>query len=142
MEIQTERLHIRSLRESDWPELQNIWAGFCRSPYAVYDAPLPTDDDGAKALTKRFADSGLFFAVCLAGRLIGYAGFHMANGKNDLGFCFHSAYHGKGYAYEGVKALLRRFAKECPKAVFTAGTALENMPSCRLLKKLGFAYFH
>ena len=36
-------------------------------------------------------------------------------------------------------ALLRRFAKECPKAVFTAGTALENMPSCRLLKKLGFA---
>lgn len=138
MEIQTDRLCIRSLRESDRPELQDLWADFGRSPYAAYDAPLPTDAEGAKALTKRFVDSGLFFAVCLSSRIIGYVGFHMANGQYDLGYCFHTAYHGKGYAYESVKALIDRFTRECPKAEFTAGTALENAPSCSLLKKLGF----
>ena len=86
MEFQTDRLHICSLQESDWPELQNIWIDFCQSRYAVYDAPLPADDDGAKELSKQFADSGLFFAVCLSGRIIGYVGFHMVNGKYDLVF--------------------------------------------------------
>lgn len=138
MEFQTDRLQIRSLRESDWPEVQKIWIDFGRTPYAVYDAPLPTDDDGARALTRQFADSGLFFAVCLSGRIIGYVGFHMADGTYDVGYCFHTAYQGRGYAYESVKALLDRIAENYPGAGFTAGTALENIPSCNLLKKLGF----
>ena len=83
MEFQTDRLHIRILQESDWPELQKIWIDFYQSKYAIYDAPLPTDDKGAKAL-------------------------------------------------------IDHLAKESPEAQFTAGTALENTPSCNLLKKLGF----
>ena len=95
MELQTERLYIRSLRESDWPALQKIWMDFEGSAYAVYDAPLPTDAKGAEALTQKFADSGLFFAVCLpdrpAGPVMGYVGFHKEGQSCDLGYCFHSA---------------------------------------------------
>ena len=143
MELQTERLYIRSLREADWPALQKIWMDFEGSAYAVYDAPLPTDAEGAKALTQKFAENGLFFAVCLPDRpaepVVGYVGFHKEGQSFDLGYCFHSAYQGKGYAYESVRALIGRLAEEYPAAVFTAGTALENTPSCRLLRKLGFA---
>ena len=56
----------------------------------------------------------------------------------DLGYCFHSAYHSKGYAYEGTKALVEYFASEYGATRFTAGTAINNIPSCRLLEKLGF----
>ena len=62
----------------------------------------------------------------------------MSNGKYNLGYCFHSSYHGKGYVYESVRDIIASLAKEDPKAVFVAGTALENIPSCNLLKKLGF----
>ncbi len=111
---------------------------FSQSPYAVYDAPLPTDEGGARDLTKQFARSGLFFAVCLSGQVIGYVGFHEADGRYDLGYCFHTAWQGKGYAYESASALLDVLAEKSPGAEFTAGTALDNIPSCRLLKKLGF----
>lgn len=49
------------------------------------------------------------------------------------------AYHSKGYAFESIKALIEYFAAECGAATFTAGTAIDNIPSCRLLEKLGFA---
>lgn len=138
IEFSTDRLHIRSLQESDWPQLQKIWIDFNQSEYALYDAPLPTDEEGVKSLTKQFAQSGLFFAVCLSDQIIGYVGFHRENKTYDLGYCFHSSWQGKGYAYESTKALIDHFSKEYPEAVFTAGTALANIPSCNLLKRLGF----
>lgn len=102
--------------------------------------PLPTEDDEARALVKKFADSNLFFAVFLKESkvMIGYVCFHKDGDKYDLGYCFHSAYHAKGYAYESTNALVKYFADEYGAAVFTAGTAIDNIPSCRLLKKLGF----
>ena len=55
-----------------------------------------------------------------------------------MGFCFHSDYHGKGFAFEACSALMEYIAKERNVTVFTAGTALKNTPSCKLLGKLGF----
>ena len=102
--------------------------------------PLPTKNEETKALTKRFADSNLFFAVSLkeSGDMIGYVCFHRDGDIYDLGYCFHSAYHAKGYAYESANALVKYFVGECGVAHFTAGTAIDNIPSCRLLEKLGF----
>ena len=83
-------------------------------------------------------DSGLFFAVCLSDRIIGYIGFHIVNKLYDLGYCFHSSHRGKGYAYESVKTLIEHFGQEHPGGKIYVGTALENTPSCCLLKRLGF----
>ena len=140
MRLETSRLFIRRLNESDWLEMKNIFIDFNNSKYAVYDMPLPTEDKETKALTKRFADSNLFFAVFLkeSSDIIGYVCFHKDGDAYDLGYCFHSKYHSNGYAFESASALLTHFAHECGVTHFTAGTAINNTPSCRLLEKLGF----
>lgn len=140
MRLETSRLYIRSLCETDWQEMKNIFIDFNNSKYAVYDRPLPTEDEETKALIKKFVESNLFFAVFLkgSGDMIGYVCFHRAGNIYDLGYCFHSVYHANGYAYESTKALIKYCVDECGAAGFTAGTALDNTPSCKLLEKLGF----
>ena len=140
MRLETSRLFIRHLNASDWQEMQRIFADFNNSRYAVYDMPLPTGEEESKALTKRFADSNLFFAVFLreSNDMIGYVCFHKDGETYDLGYCFHSAYHSNGYAYESANALIKYYANECGATRFTAGTAIDNVPSCKLLEKLGF----
>ena len=140
MELKTLRLYIRSLREDDWDNMKSLFVDFNHSKYAAYDRPLPTEDAAAKELTKQFAASGLFFAVHLLSnnQMIGYVCFHKDKEKYDLGYCFHSAFHSKGYAYESTKALIDYFAQEYNVTTFTAGTAINNTPSCKLLEKLGF----
>lgn len=137
---ETDRLYIRSLLETDWQKMKEIFVDFNKSEYAVYDMPLPTEDEETKALTKRFAESDLFFAVFLkeSKDMIGYVCFHKDGNCYDLGYCFHSSYHSKGYAYESTKALMEYFIKEYGAVHFTAGTATDNIPSCKLLEKLGF----
>lgn len=141
MKLETRRLFIRHLNESDWQTMKSIFVDFNSSKYAVYDMPLPTGDDEAKALTKKFAGSDLFFAVFLkkSNDMIGYVCFHKDGDTYDLGYCFHSAYHSNGYAYESTSALVKHFADERGATNFTAGTAIDNIPSCKLLEKLGFA---
>lgn len=138
MEINTKRLRIREMREEDWPAMQAIFADFNRSKLAKYDRPMPEADDEARALTRAFAESGLFFSVLLNGAPIGYIGFHEDGGKYDLGYCFSSAHHSRGYACESAQAVLEYMRRARNAQVFTAGTALDNLPSRRLLEKLGF----
>ena len=136
--IKTNRLFIRELVSEDWRDMQRLAADFRKSEYAVYDMPMPIDDMEIKSLTKQFAKSHLFFAVILEEIMIGYVCFHENNGIYDLGYCFHSCYQGKGYASEACSALIKHIEKTTDVTAFTAGTALKNVPSCRLLERLGF----
>lgn len=140
MEIRTNRLYIRNLHESDWIEMKNIFIDFNKSKYVIYDRPLPSDEEGAKALTKRFADNPLFFVVYTSDKneMIGYVCFHKDKDKYDVGYCFHSSYQSKGYAYESTKALMEYISKTYGATEFTAGTAMDNIPSRKLLERLGF----
>ena len=140
MRLETKRVYIRPLYETDWQEMKEIFADFNNSRYAVYDMPLPIEDEEVKSLTRRFAESNLFFTVFLkeSSDMIGYVCFHKNGDKYDLGYCFHSAYHSKGYAYESTRLLVEYFIDQCGVTLFTAGTAIDNIPSCRLLEKLGF----
>ena len=118
MEMKTSRLYIRTLQETDWVEMKNIFIDFNNSKYAIYDMPLPVEDNEVKALTKQFADSNLFFAIYLdTAKMIGYVCFHKEQNKYDLGYCFHSAYYSNGYAYESIKALIEYFLKNMVQAV-------------------------
>ncbi|MBQ8508740.1 MAG: GNAT family N-acetyltransferase [Clostridia bacterium] len=138
MKMKTKRLTIRLLSPDDWKSMQTIAADFAASEYAVYDRPLPTEDNEIRELTGRFAATQLFFAVLLDDSMIGYVCFHEEDGRFDLGYCFHSAFHGQGFAREACAALMEHIAQNHRVEAFTAGTALENKPSCRLLEKLGF----
>ena len=142
MTIQTERLALRPVEAADWRAIQRIWEDQNRSPYAQYDTPNDTSDGAVRARIARWEEYGrgrehLFFAVCLKSAVIGYVAFNTREKGYELGYCFHSDAHGKGYARESIACLLAHMREE-HGAHFIARTALKNLPSVRLLAALGF----
>lgn len=139
MNLTSDRLVIRPFLAEDWPQLQRIARDFSAGPYALYDHALPADDEGIRQAAAYFAGSGGYYSVCLAdGVMIGYARLALLQGEAELGYCFHSEYHGRGYAFEACSALMEYIRTEEEVFSFAAGTALDNTPSCRLLARLGF----
>ena len=140
--ITTERLTIRRICADDWKAIQKVWIDFADSEYAQYDRPNDTDDlSVSRRIAKwaSFSDSGehLFFAVCLEDTVIGYIAFNQRKDGYETGYCFHSDYHGKGYARESFSVLLDLMKAKGVSRI-SAGTALKNTPSVKLLTSLGF----
>lgn len=133
--------------KDDWRQIGRIWQDFNQSEYARYDRPHSTDENDVRARIAKWAAANMsgtehmFFAVCLDDTVIGYCAFNKRDNGYEIGYCFDSAYHGKGYAKESISAMfayLRRFGIER----YTAGTALNNSPSVSLLCSLGFRLDH
>lgn len=143
MEIKTKRLHIRKIVADDWTSIKRIWDDFRVSEYAKYDIPHKEDENEIRLQVKKWEDANkdkkhLFFAVCLTDEVIGYIDFHDTGDGYDSGYCFHSDYHGKGYAKESYQGLISLFSDMGVKRL-TVGTAMNNTPSINLLRSLGFA---
>ena len=142
MLLNTERLTIRHVVADDWKSIRDIWVDFNSSKYAQYDTPHITEDANVQARIAKWAaaNSGtehMFFAICLDETVIGYVAFNIRENGYEIGYCFHSAYHGKGYAKESHMALFD-YLRTLGITKFSAGTALKNAPSVRLLTSLGF----
>lgn len=142
MILKTERLTIRHIVADDWKSIKDIWADFNSSEYAQYDKPHNTDDADVQPRIAKWAaaNSGtdhMFFAVCFEEEVIGYIAFNIRENGHEIGYCFHSAYHGKGYAKESHLALFD-YMRTLGITKFSAGTALNNTPSVKLLTSLGF----
>ena len=140
--IKTARLTVRHIVADDYKSIKDIWVDFNASALSQYDKPHNTDDADVRARIARWAglNSGtehMFFAVCLDDTVIGYVAFNIRETGHEIGYCFHSAYHGKGYAKESLSALTRYMRVLGIKRLI-AGTALNNTPSVALLKSLGF----
>lgn len=142
MIIKTERLIIRKVEADDWIHMKNIWEDFNKSAYAQYDTPHSTKDDDVRIRIARWADfkdstEHIFFAICLSSKVIGYVAFNKRENSHEIGYCFHSDYHGLGYAKESLLALFD-YLHTIGITKFTAGTALKNTPSVSLLQSLKF----
>ena len=140
--IQTERLSIRRVQAGDWQAIQTVWKEVAKTAYARYDNPKDTADQAVQPRIERWASFAgstehMFFAVVLADAVIGYIALNQRGRSHEIGYCFHPAYHGNGYAKESISAVLRA-VKSMGIDCVTAGTALENAPSVRLLTSLGF----
>ena len=140
--IHTERLTLRHIRESDWTSIQQIWESMNASPWAQYDRPHNTDSADVRNRIAKWAEVSKgtdhrFFAVCLCECVIGYIAFNRRRDGYEIGYCFHLDYHGKGYARESLAALME-YMKSIGTAKLTAGTAIHNTPSVKLLSSLGF----
>lgn len=140
--IKTDRLSIRRVQTNDWKDIQAIWADAADSVYAQYDKPNDLDDRSVSRRIARWAsfansDEHIFLAVCLQDAVIGYVAFNKRENGYEIGYCFHSNYHGKGYARESISTILD-VMKDKGAVKITAGTALNNSPSVRLLASLGF----
>jgi len=138
--IETERLYIRELIPEDWSALKRIALDFRRSKYVIYDYPFPTEDEKLKALAIKLSEKKLFFAVFLKDceEMMGYVCFHYNEGTYEMGYCFHSAWHGHGYALESGRAVMDYVSQKYQTTSFVAGTAMKNEPSVKLLTRLGF----
>lgn len=140
--IQTERLSIRRIRAEDWKDIQAIWVSAAKSMSAQYDWPNDLDDDSVQTRVADLdlfaeSDAHIFLAVCLKNRVIGYFSLNESGEGYELGYCFHSDFHGKGYARESLRTVLG-FLRNRGVPFVEAGTALRNTPSLRLLRSLGF----
>jgi RimJ/RimL family protein N-acetyltransferase len=142
MVLKTDRLTIRHIVADDWKSIKEIWLDFNAAALSQYDTPHNTDDEDVRSRIAKWAaaNSGIehmFFAICLGDVIIGYSAFNIREDGYEIGYCFHSAYHGKGYAKESHIALFD-YLRTLGITKFTAGTALDNIPSVALLKSLGF----
>lgn len=143
MEIRTERLCVRPIEAADWPAVRDIWAALAPLPMAQYDKPHDLTPETVQARIARWAEftrrgtAHMFFAVCLADEVIGYFAFNQREDSHEVGYSFHPDCHGRGYAKEALRALLA-YMRGLGVNRITAGTALKNIPSVKLLTGLGF----
>jgi len=142
MLLKTERLSIRHIVAEDWKNIRDIWLDFKLSEYAQYDIPHNTEEEDVRARIARWASFNagtehMFFAICVQDTLIGYIAFNIVETEYEIGYCFHSEFHGKGYAKESLLALLE-YLHSLGITKFSVGTALNNTPSVALLTSVGF----
>ena len=142
MLLKTSRLNIRYIESDDWKNLIEIWKDFNQSEFSKYDVPHSLDEAEVQEKTKHWAKVSphkehMFFAVCNQKEMIGYIDFHKNDDGYECGYCFHSKFHGMGYAKESMQMLMEWLSRDSSKR-FVAGTALNNLPSVKLLTSLGF----
>lgn len=140
--IRTDRLVIKRLNENCAYDLKQIWESINKTVYAQYDKFHSTEIAKIHDTVKRwalYAESfeHMFFAVYLDEKMIGFYAFHKRDIAFETGYAFNAEYHCMGYAKESFVAILDYLISINIRR-FTAGTALENIPSVNLLKSVGF----
>lgn len=139
--IHTANLNIRNFVVQDYADFKKLICDKMNSPYAVYDEPFPTDDVSLKNVLDYFTHSDEFFAIEYESRhqVIGFITLNSIDeASKNLGFCIHSDFQRKGYAFEAVTAI-KVYAKDTLQLVnLVSGTADLNIPSVKLLEKSGF----
>jgi len=141
--IETERLHIRNFTHEDWQAFQEVLVHYQASESARFEPPWPTSDEDVQGMVKWFASGDYFLCVCLkaSGAVIGLLAVERRKDHEEpvhnLGYVFHPAYHGHGYALEGCQAVMGYIFDQLGAVAIHTGTNPANEPSVRLLTKLG-----
>ena len=141
MKLETPRLRLRGFNLADQADFNDLIRDKMASPMAAYDHAFPVDDAGLSNVLAYFASAEAFIAVEYreTGRLIGYVTLHPAQGAaRDIGYCFHTAWQGQGFATEAVSAAIEYARDVLHTEKLVCGTAKCNVASLRLLKRLGF----
>ena len=143
LSLETSRLTIRSFRPDDWQELQEMSIRYQATEAAKHEAPWPTSAEGVKGMAAWFASGDGYLAVCLksTGKLIGLVAIdrrpEQEGRVHNLGYVFHPDYHGQGYAVESCRAAMAQVFGPLAADGILTGTRDTNVPSVKLLKRLG-----
>ena len=145
--IETERLILRTFREEDAEDLYE----YLKAPMVHCFACMKVNsmEEAMNGVRERAKDTEYYFAIVLKenGKVIGEIDAlpetPAPDQKNAVLDTFspcwmlHPDYHGKGYAFEAVKAFLDYlFCQKDARRIY-AFTEDYNIPSQRLCKKLG-----
>lgn len=133
----TERLRLRSARPGDLAAFHAILSDVEATRY--WSTPPHRDLEQTRiwldSMMSIPADEGVDFVVELAGEAIGKAGFYR---WPEVGFILAPRVWGRGLAREAVGAAVDHVFREGLTEVATADVDPENLPSIRLLERLGF----
>jgi RimJ/RimL family protein N-acetyltransferase len=144
--LATERLVLRRFRAADAAVLSAYRSDEDVARYQSWQPPFSLAQAERFVAEMAAADPGrpgwFQWAVELASEhaLIGDVGVGLAENlvQADLGFTFAPERHGRGYATEAVRAVLDRLFRVQGVRRVSAECDVRNLPSARLLGRLGF----
>lgn len=141
--LETDRLILRRFRDEDaedcFPFLSDEKGMYldCCKAFSVMD-------DAYYERTKLFAERDGQYLITLknTGEVIGtvnvFEDTSRAVDAMEIGYSISPGHQRKGYAFEALSVLLKLLREDLLLDMVTAGTLEENIPSARLLEKLGF----
>lgn len=142
-EIETERLHLRKLKESDWEVIS-----FLRTDpdvNAFVQRPPAPDKKTALAFIDRItgAEESLYWSICLKpnNTMIGSIclwNLNQEENSAEVGYDLSPAYHGKGIMREALQAVISFGFHDLKLFKIEAFTQWNNAASVQLLTKSGF----
>ena len=146
IELETERLLLRAPSPRDAADLyEYAQTGFV-GPMAGWRPHVSLRE--SRRILKRYRECGYIYAVCSkadGGKMIGTAGLHPDEKRSEvgarmLGYAFHNAFWGRGYATEAARRMIRHAFEDWELPILSAYCFPENEASRRVLEKCGFAY--
>jgi RimJ/RimL family protein N-acetyltransferase len=127
----------------DYSALRNLVIKFNNSEYAAYDNPWPSSKLEILRIVMAFSKDDRFLAVTLKedGAFIGLISLTTEEQSScdfNLGYNFSFDYHGRGFATEACREVVRYAFDHLNTKCIESGTAAWNQKSWRLLARLGF----
>lgn len=145
--LKTERLLLRPLTEDDFADLFAFQSDPEVARYMLWETR--TEATMREALAKKVRETALEHegdALSLAvvvppeDTVIGEVGLTWVSeqhGLAELGYVFHPGYHGRGYAVEAAREMLRLAFEEAGLRRVIAHCDARNTPSWRVMERLG-----
>ena len=145
--IETARLYLRPVQPLDFEDLYAYHRDADALRYMYWEAR--TVDETREIMEKRQSQAtwekegeALVMAAALkdTDRVIGETFLiwrSESNRQGELGFIFHPAYHGQGYAAEASRAVLALGFTDCDLHRIYGRCDPRNLASCKLLERLG-----
>ena len=133
-------LALRPVTLKDCETVRQLFLDFSASPLYYCDPMDAADIASVRDWVRGMMRSHVMYAVCRRDdpAMIGYVCFHIDGDAYDIGFLFFSACQGQGYATQAARAAMDALIEERCARRFTATVSAENLPSVRVLEKLGF----
>ena len=137
--IETDRLRIRPFAPDDWPAVH----AYASDPAVMAYIPggAMTEEQTRAFVAENAGDGARAFALVLrsGGALIGHMPFHpwFAPRTFEIGWVLDRRHHGRGYATEAARALLRYGFETLGLHRVIATCQPENPASWRVMEKLG-----
>ncbi|MBR1852590.1 MAG: GNAT family N-acetyltransferase [Lachnospiraceae bacterium] len=134
-------IQLRSIHKGDQKNVQKMFTEFNTSEFGKYDPIENTDDAHVLTFLENMVQNHVIYAISptSSDEMIGYICFHIAGEEYDIGYMILAKYRGTGIATAASEMAMERVNEERGAKVFTATVAAENIPSVRVLEKLGFS---
>lgn len=141
--LETNRLYLRNLETKDADIMYDyrnneICARYQRGQTKDLAGIVKLVDEHKQDTLTMDASSIIAVALKDNGEMVGEIVVMPNEGTISLGYTFSYRHHRKGYAFEALSALTEDLHNRYPEWDFICFTEKENIPSMRLLSKLGY----